>query len=391
MSKIFMYAHGGSENHGCEAIVRSTYDMLDDLCQDTMYLASSNPEEDIKYGLNKLCRIERDVQPYSKISPSFIRAYMSLKLKNDYIPLDKLSYRKTIALAEKNDIALSIGGDNYCYAGAEKYIILHDMMISRGAKTVLWGCSVEPDLLNNIDIVNDLKRYQLITARESITYHALKKINPNTILVSDPAFALPKKEVPLPAGWKEGNTIGINASPLIMQRAKDGGVAYEAYCHLIEHILDTTGAVVALIPHVVIDNSDDRIPLHSLYEKFASTGRVLFIKDHNCCELKGYISRCRMFIGARTHATIAAYSTCVPTMVLGYSVKSKGIARDIFGTEEHYVLPVQELQNPDELANGFDWLFANETVIREHLAKTMPKYKARTLLARAAVEELMCR
>ena len=34
MSKIFMYAHGGSENHGCEAIVRSTYDMLDDLCQD---------------------------------------------------------------------------------------------------------------------------------------------------------------------------------------------------------------------------------------------------------------------------------------------------------------------------------------------------------------------
>ena len=170
-----MYAHGGSENHGCEAIVRSTYDMLDDLCQDTMHLVSSNPEEDIKYGLNKLCRIERDVQPYSKISPSFIHAYMSLKLKNDYIPLDKLRYRKTIALVEKKDIALSIGGDNYCYADVNKYIMLHDMMISRGAKTVLWGCSVEPDLLNNIDIVNDLKRYQLITARESITYHALKK------------------------------------------------------------------------------------------------------------------------------------------------------------------------------------------------------------------------
>lgn len=391
MSKIFMYAHGGSENHGCEAIVRSTYDMLDDLCQDTMYLVSSNPEEDIKYGLNKLCRIERDVQPYSKISPSFIRAYMSLKLKNDYIPLDKLSYRKTIALAEKNDIALSIGGDNYCYAGAEKYIILHDMMISRGAKTVLWGCSVEPDLLNNIDIVNDLKRYQLITARESITYHALKKINPNTILVSDPAFALPKKEVPLPAGWKEGNMVGINVSPLVLQSANDGKIVYKAYQNLIREILTSTDCGIALIPHVVCENNNDLAILARLYTEFKDTGRILLVEDHDCMKLKGYISQCRFFVGARTHATIAAYSTCVPTMVLGYSVKSKGIARDIFGTEKHYVLPVQELQNPDELANRFDWLLANETVIREHLAKTMPKYKARTLLARAAVEELMCR
>ena len=176
-----------------------------------------------------------------------------------------------------------------------------------------------------------------------------------------------------------------------MQCAKDGGVAYEAYCRLIERILDTTDATIALIPHVVIENSDDRIPLHSLYEKFASTGRVVLVEDHNCCELKGYISRCRMFIGARTHATIAAYSTCVPTLVLGYSVKSKGIARDIFGTEEHYVLPVQEMRNPDELANGFDWLSANEMTVRDHLIKTMPEYKARALLARDAVEELMCR
>ena len=98
-----------------------------------------------------------------------------------------------------------------------------------------------------------------------------------------------------------------------------------------------------------------------------------------------------MFIGARTHATIAAYSTCVPTLILGYSVKSKGIARDIFGTEEHYVLPVQEMRNPDELANGFDWLSANEMTVRDHLIKTMPEYKARALLARDAVEELMCR
>ena len=195
-------------------------------------------------------------------------------------------------------------------------------------------------------------------------------------------------ELPLPEGWKEGNTIGINASPLIMQCAKDGSVAYEAYRCLIKHILNTTDAAVALIPHVVIANNDDRIPLRNLYEEFVSSGRVLLIEDHNCCELKGYISRCRMFIGARTHATIAAYSTCVPTLVLGYSVKSKGIARDVFGTEEHYVLPVQEMRNPAELAGGFDWLLANEDNIRSHLKCVMPEYIQRAYTAAEAVSRL---
>ena len=28
MNKIILYAHGGSENHGCEAIIRSTASLL---------------------------------------------------------------------------------------------------------------------------------------------------------------------------------------------------------------------------------------------------------------------------------------------------------------------------------------------------------------------------
>ena len=98
------------------------------------------------------------------------------------------------------------------------------------------------------------------------------------------------------------------------------------------------------------------------------------IDDCNCMELKGYIARCRMFIGARTHATIAAYSTCVPTLVLGYSVKSKGIAKDLFGTDEHYVLPVKGLRCDTALADGFKWLLMNEDQIRDHLKTCMPEY-----------------
>lgn len=385
MKRVSFYYHGGSANHGCEAIVRASAKILN--MPATLW--STMPDSDLAYGLNDLADIHED-KKQDLTGMKLLRFKVHRKLTGSDYLYTRFAHESFFSAIQSGDTYLSIGGDNYCYAGKDILGHYNQIIHEKGGKTVFWGCSFEPSEMDTAT-AKDIARYDLITARESISYETLKAVNPNTILVADPAFVLDSVELPLPEGWKEGNTIGINASPLIMQCAKDGGVAYEAYCRLIERILDTTDAIIALIPHVVIENSDDRIPLRSLYEKFASTGRVVLVGDHNCCELKGYISRCRMFIGARTHATIAAYSTCVPTLVLGYSVKSKGIARDIFGTEEHYVLPVQELRDPDELANGFDWLSANEMTVRDHLIKTMPEYKARALLARDAVEELMGR
>ena len=338
---INLYYHCGSANHGCEAIVRSTAKMLNT----QLTLWSTAPDADVAYGVNDIVNVVED----TKQPPTGVRLFefkVHHKLTGSDYLYTKFEHEALFSSVRPGDICFSIGGDNYCYGGKEYLGYYNRIIHEKGGKTVFWGCSFEPSEMDAAT-AKDIARYDLITARESISYETLKAVNPNTILVADPAFVLDSVELPLPEGWKEGNTIGINASPLIMQCAKDGGVAYEAYCRLIERILDTTDATITLIPHVVIENSDDRIPLHNLYEEFAPSGRVLLIEDHNCCELKGYISRCRMFIGARTHATIAAYSTCVPTLVLGYSVKSKGIARDIFGTEEHYVLPVQELQDPN--------------------------------------------
>ena len=51
LSKIFLYAHGGSGNHGCEAIVRATARILQG---NELYLISSKPEEDRYYGFPPL-------------------------------------------------------------------------------------------------------------------------------------------------------------------------------------------------------------------------------------------------------------------------------------------------------------------------------------------------
>ena len=174
-----------------------------------------------------------------------------------------------------------------------------------------------------------------------------------------------------------GKTIGINVSPMIVRHEKVEGITLANYRKLIDHILQTTDNCVALIPHVMWKNNDDRLTLKELYRGFEADERVMIFPDMSCQKLKYIISQCRAFIGARTHATIAAYSSCVPTLVVGYSVKARGIARDLFGTEEHYVLPVQTLEKPEELIQAYDWMMEREQEIRNGLKAMMPEYSSR--------------
>lgn len=382
---VILYAHGGSGNHGCEAIVRSTVAMLQG--QD-IYIASRKPEEDKKYGIDEIANIYSEKKSPRKLSIDFMKAYWQLKVKHNYWKMDQLFYKEAFPHLNKCKVAMSIGGDNYCYADVQSYILMHDIYREKNIKTVLWGCSVEPDLLKQDNIRSDLEKYSLITARETITYEALKKVNNNTILVSDPAFSLKSVEKKLPKEFIEGNTVGINISPMIMENESMQGMAYENYRCLIQYILEKTDMHIVLIPHVVWNGGDDRIPLKKLYDEFGNQERIALIEDCNCMELKGYIKRCRFFIGARTHATIAAYSTGVPTLVVGYSVKARGIAKDIFGTDNHYVIPVQSLRNTEQLLQAFIWICENETHIKRCLQETMPSYCKNVYTAYEAIKSL---
>lgn len=380
MKKFFLYGHNGSGNHGCEAIVRSTCKILREEFRDVdITLASGNIYEDRKYELDKVTNLVNEKNTASKLSLPYINAYLNLKLKKDGLEAEKLSYRKTFYSIDKGTIAFSIGGDNYCYPGYERFTMLHNMLREKNVKTVLWGCSVEPSKINDF-MKDDLVNYDLIIARETLTYDALKNIGANVKLYPDPAFQLDKIEKNLPKNFKENNTVGINISPMVMNNETTEGITIENYIELIKYILENTDMNIALIPHVIWeDNNDDRKPSKFLYDKFKDTNRVVLIEDDNCEVLKGYISRCRFFIGARTHSTIAAYSTCVPTLVVGYSIKAKGIAKDIFGNYENYVIPVQNLKNKDDLLKSFKWIADRESSIKEYMNKFIPSYKEKAL------------
>lgn len=368
---IVFYMHAGSGNHGCEAIVNATCHMLNM----PVTLMSARAEEDYKYSVRDLCEIIKERKITQNV---FVHSFQLLKKIILRDPESYMRYRyRDIYGRNGHGIYLSIGGDNYCYDSmVEELRLANGMFHKQGSKTILWGCSIEPGLLLDEKVAADLKRYDMIVARESLTYEALiaAGIDRQTFLFPDPAFCLEKEDGFLAGSFTEHNMVGVNVSPLIMESEGEQGITFANYRNLIRYIIKTTNMNVALIPHVIWQNNDDREPLLKLYEEFADTLRVVMLEDCSCMELKGYISRCRMFVGARTHATIAAYSTCVPTLVVGYSIKSKGIAKDLFGTDENYVIPVQALQRDSDLTDGFRWLYRNEEKIRRQLQAVMPGY-----------------
>lgn len=390
-NKVTLYMHSGSGNHGCEAIVRSLTGLINS--QDPSIkpdVMTNDRAEDLKYVPEDICHfVEEKHMDRNVINHTLYYVYrMITKDKESF-----LRYRFKDMYKNPPKVGVSIGGDTYCYDYMVEEIMLTNSMLHKlGTKTILLGCSVEPELVKRSDVAADMKLYDKILARESITYNALLDAGVSKErleLAPDPAFTLDTQYLPLPDGWKEGKMIGLNLSPLIGMYAEDKDIALKCYEGLIQHIIDTTDNNIALIPHVVWDRSNDFIPLTSLYEKFKDTGRVILLQDHNATQLKGFIARCRLFIGARTHATIAAYSSCVPTLVIGYSVKARGIARDLFGTEDKYVLPVQDLKTTKQLIEGYEWLNGHADDITQKLKKSVPEYIIKARRNGSAVMDLL--
>ena len=382
MKKV-LFMHGGSGNHGCEAIVRTTSKLLGD--PQKLILWSQCKSEDEKYGIDSCVGEIVQSEEIKKYSFSHIEALLRRKLLGDQSANLKVFLRESF----RDRIAISIGGDNYCYPWSASQAVELDKEIRKwAAKTVLWGCSVSKDALTPA-IREDISKFDLITARESITYDLLRRINVNTIKVADPAFLLERIDLPLPDGFVEGNTVGINISPMVNDYAYSADVVLQSYKELIRYIIQQTDMNICLIPHVVWKQNNDLDSSNILLNEFYDTGRIMKVDDCNCMQLKGYIARCRFFVGARTHATIAAYSSSVPTLTVGYSVKSLGIARDIFGTDERYVLSVQNMKTGNELKNHFQWLKENEKTQRAFLENRMEDYRKEAELAGSILKEMM--
>ena len=372
--RYFLCGQTGNMNRGCEAIVRSTVKVLNRRNGD-IYLATFAPEQDRvmsrELGITML--------PYATYSSSLQRYFYAgiRKLFKKSLAGLGVIERPLFRRIEKEDVCLTIGGDTYCYGRPISSLALNKFTSKNEVKNILWCCSVEKKAIHG-EILHDLKRYKYIFAREGITYQNLIEagISPKSIIkCCDPAFFLDKKQVPLPEKFMVGNTVGINVSEMVINESNP--CAYQNVIGLVNYILRETDMSVCLIPHVysIKNNSNDYPILKKIYDEIGNDRVSMVNEEYDCEQLKYIISNCRFFVGARTHSTIAAYSSSVPTLVLGYSVKSKGIATDLFGTYEDFVLPYDELVKESILTEAFVKLVDKESDIKKQYDEFLPKYK----------------
>lgn len=364
--KILLFANGSSQNHGCEAIRQTTMELFGGSNYYFVGTTNNNYDKD---------RTNLKFIPYSfqKTYSIFQRIMCRVGLLKN--PKGKLHLEQFRKYFQECDLAISVGGDNYCYEDSDWLYYLHQMAVEYRKPSVLWGASIEEKLITN-EMKEDFQKFDRIYVRESISYNSLlNKGLTNCYLCPDPAFIL-KTQKPdhLQLGYSENKKyIGINISPLVERKEVKKNVIFENIKAIVKYILEKTEYDVLFIPHVVTPDNND----YELLKDYANTlnnSRIVVLDDMPCNELKYYVSKCEFLIAARTHASIAAYSSCVPTLVVGYSVKSRGIALDLFGEVDDYVISVEHIDNNRALFNKFEVLFHRREEIKSFLNKKIPEY-----------------
>ena len=352
MKKIVIVIGACCYNRGSEALLKGTVAIIKKYIPDSTIVVSS-AEEEFGPQLN-IEGVDEYVKRYSygkKITVNRLICIILRRLFKAYKAAEKFKYKYLLHAGKDADIILVVGADNYAksYEGFNFMNSLNTLLkeTTKG-KMVLYDCSLDPAEIDE-NIKKDFALFDVITARESITYSGFKAAFPEKDIYyfPDPAFVMEKKAVSLPEGFIEGEMVGINVSSMVVEDkyGSNQDMILKAYVKLIQTIITNTEYHVVLVPHVM--KRFDLKTLEVLYAYFKDNERVMLITNegYNAAELKFIISKCVFFIGARTHSTIAAYSSQVPTLVLGYSVKSIGIATDIFGTEEGYVVEAKDLES----------------------------------------------
>lgn len=330
MKKILMYGHGGAYNHGAEAIVRASVPVFRQAgCP--LLLSTHFPDQDREFGLDRMV---------DKLIPADLSLVPEERAAEGLAARERIAakiYRDALAEIDKDTICIGIGGDNYCYPNWHRQSVFHRTAKARGGKSVLWGCSIEPDRIHG-DMERILSEHDRIYVRESLTAAALREHGIEQVAqIRDPAFSLRPEPVPLPEKFGE-HTAALNLSPLALRRSA------QLLYHFVEAarwLLSHADALL-MLPHVTMPVDDDRQALEELERRLppSERARVCWAPEGlSAGQYKCLISKCEILVCCRTHASIAAYSTGVPVVVAGYSVKSRGISLDM--GLERWVVPIE--------------------------------------------------
>lgn len=391
MFKVLLL-NAGYQNKGNEAIFDCTKIIIHHFRKDVEFVIAGSEKDDKQQIIPKPAKNAKSPYPWLYLVlclgiKVLRRCGLSLKIPRHF----------KLRIYDDVDIVINCGGD---HLSGEKFFlsaflnIIYALLLGKPVVLFAESLGYYGNRLNRIISKLVFKKVALILVREELSEEYLLKMGVDTgkvYVTADPAFilpAVPRSRVDEILQSEDIHPlskpiIGVNPSALISRYLDTRSTAKEHYiksmAEVIDYLIETKGASILLIPHVYSSGNDDRETIREIIENISNKQAVFPItNEYSAAELKGVIQLCDMFIGARMHATIAATSSCIPTIGIAYSHKMHGIIGNTLKMEE-YIIDINML-DANVLKNTVDALWADMDTIKQHLEDTISEVKSKALL-----------
>jgi len=408
--KILLIGGTLSKNRGTAAIVIGAVRALQEVIPNSHFtLLSPFPELDHKkgvaYGLNVIGFNIKTKAFLSLISRSI---FWNI-LHRLGIAANALINEDTLKKYFYSDIIIDLSGDGFSddYGIKASVFSCWNILLSKILEKpiVIYAQSIGPFKywLTRFLSVFCLNKVDLLIVRENITKNYLKNIGvyQKIYLAADPAFLLEAASPDRICDILRKENVDRNKQPIVgfsvsqhlyeIDNSKSPRINRYVLimARIIDYIITTFNAQILLIPHVTnTENTiDDRFVGEKIFEHIQFKKNIILINnEYTSEELKGIISQCNVFIGARMHANIAAVSMCVPTLAIAYSHKTYGIMKLL--NMEKYIVDFKTMTF-EEFIQIFNEIWHNQNVIRTSLEFNIKKIKEKAKSSAFLVNELL--
>lgn len=198
-------------------------------------------------------------------------------------------------------------------------------------------------------------------------------ITKNVKLITDLAFSFDKCDDKLvydifkkeKIDYKNKKFVGVTINTHLYNWSETDII--QIFAKFLDYITEKYDYEVLLLIHALYASGiDDSDIAEMIYEKSTNKPKIHIIAgDYNASELKGIISKCHILVGSRFHSMIAALSTNVPVLVIGWSHKYKEIL-DLFEMDR-FIVDYREL-SPGKLIKKFEEVNQNYFKLKDKIS-----------------------
>lgn len=385
--KIGMYGIAGTYNLGCEAIIRGTVCVFRKIFPEACFIYySENAYQDREELKDLPIEIRQIKKKYVLFKRCINKVLRMMGINYQFL------YDDYKSIINEVDCIISVGGDIYTiprfllnktkYLYYNRLVHFGEKVIQKNKKLIIYGASIGP--FGNRKEAQDyfahhLEKVDLIISRdkETISYLDGLGVRDNVVFMPDPAFSL-SENLCKREGLK--NIIGLNLSGLSIKETygEFSEKAIIGLVHIVEKIIEKTQCNILLVPHVFSKNEldNDYIVLNKIMGYMGENykNKIKLATGKTFLEIKKEILDCRIIISARMHCAINAMSEGIPTILLAYSEKAKGMGEFVYSSSK-WVYDIRNLED-EVFFDMIDDMLCNHKTINRQLVNNLEKHLA---------------